>query len=66
MRSRINIIQSRVVDIDIAGIEKHMPEQDRKARTAYRYFLDIPTRWMDNDVYAHVNNVVYYSYLTPS
>ncbi|MEE8512853.1 MAG: thioesterase family protein, partial [Acidiferrobacterales bacterium] len=22
----------------------------------------IPTRWMDNDLYGHVNNVVYYSY----
>jgi acyl-CoA thioester hydrolase len=22
----------------------------------------IPTRWMDNDIYGHVNNVVYYSY----
>ncbi|MDM0047415.1 thioesterase family protein [Variovorax sp. J22R115] len=33
-----------------------------KARSAYRYFRDITTRWMDNDVYAHVNNVVYYSW----
>ena len=32
------------------------------SRTAYRHFLAIPTRWMDNDVYRHVNNVVYYSY----
>ncbi|MEZ5854330.1 MAG: hotdog domain-containing protein [Hyphomicrobiaceae bacterium] len=31
-------------------------------RTDYRHFLAIPTRWMDNDVYGHVNNVVYYSY----
>lgn len=31
-------------------------------RSAYRHFLLIPTRWMDNDVYGHVNNVVYYSY----
>src|SRR3954466_15575545 len=31
-------------------------------RSAYRHFLAIPTRWMDNDVYHHVNNVVYYSY----
>ena len=31
-------------------------------RDAYRHFLSIPTRWMDNDVYGHVNNVVYYSY----
>ncbi|TWS23738.1 acyl-CoA thioesterase [Tsukamurella sputi] len=26
------------------------------------YTLVIPTRWNDNDVYGHVNNVVYYSY----
>ena len=31
-------------------------------RAAYRHFLSIPTRWKDNDVYGHVNNVVYYSY----
>jgi len=32
------------------------------SREHYRHFLEIPTRWMDNDVYGHVNNVVYYSY----
>ena len=31
-------------------------------RAAYRHFLAIPTRWMDNDAYGHVNNVTYYSY----
>lgn len=31
-------------------------------RSAYRYLRIIPTRWMDNDVYGHVNNVTYYSY----
>ncbi len=31
-------------------------------RADYRHFLAIPTRWMDNDLYGHVNNVVYYSY----
>ena len=31
-------------------------------RDYYRHFLTIPTRWMDNDVYGHVNNVVYYSF----
>jgi acyl-CoA thioester hydrolase len=31
-------------------------------RTAFRHFLPITTRWMDNDAYGHVNNVVYYSY----
>ena len=31
-------------------------------RSAYRHFQPITTRWMDNDVYGHVNNVIYYSY----
>lgn len=31
-------------------------------RDAYRIFRPIGTRWMDNDVYGHVNNVVYYSW----
>ncbi len=31
-------------------------------RDSYKSFLAIPTRWMDNDVYGHVNNVTYYSY----
>ncbi|HEF4762465.1 TPA: acyl-CoA thioesterase [Pseudomonas putida] len=31
-------------------------------RSAYRYLRDITTRWMDNDVYGHVNNVIYYSW----
>lgn len=30
-------------------------------RTAYRAFRTIPTRWMDNDIYGHMNNVVHYS-----
>lgn len=32
-------------------------------RDAYRYFLPIPSRWMDNDLYGHVNNVIYYSWM---
>lgn len=31
-------------------------------RADFRHFLSIPTRWMDNDTYGHVNNVTYYSY----
>ena len=31
-------------------------------RSAYPHFLPIPTRWMDNDVYGHVNNIVYYAW----
>jgi len=32
------------------------------ARTEFRHFVPIQSRWMDNDVYGHVNNVVYYSW----
>ena len=36
------------------------PEPEKRA--AYGYFLDLRSRWMDNDLYGHVNNVTYYSY----
>ena len=39
-----------------------MNRPEPETRNAYRHFQSIPTRWMDNDVYGHVNNVVYYSY----
>ena len=31
-------------------------------RADYKVFYPISTRWSDNDIYGHVNNVVYYSY----
>ncbi len=31
-------------------------------RHAFPYMLPIQTRWSDNDLYGHVNNVQYYSY----
>ena len=33
-----------------------------ESRSAYKAFRNIGTRWSDNDVYGHVNNVVYYSW----
>jgi acyl-CoA thioester hydrolase len=35
---------------------------EAKKRSDYPHFHTITTRWMDNDVYGHVNNVVYYSW----
>ncbi len=35
---------------------------DPMQRANYRWFMPITTRWMDNDVYGHINNVHYYSY----
>lgn len=31
-------------------------------RAAFTHFRAITTRWMDNDVYGHINNVQYYSF----
>jgi acyl-CoA thioester hydrolase len=38
----------------------HKPQPE--PRSAYKVFRTITTRWMDNDAYGHVNNVVYYSW----
>jgi acyl-CoA thioester hydrolase len=38
--------------------DRQSPDQ----REDYRHFITITTRWMDNDVYGHINNVQYYSY----
>ena len=41
-----------------ASTSRPQPE----SRSAFKVFRRIDTRWMDNDVYGHVNNVVYYSW----
>jgi acyl-CoA thioester hydrolase len=33
-----------------------------ESRLAYKWFKSVTTRWGDNDVYGHVNNVVYYQW----
>jgi acyl-CoA thioester hydrolase len=38
----------------------HKPQPE--PRSAYKAFRAISTRWMDNDAYGHVNNVIYYSW----
>ncbi|HMQ58732.1 MAG TPA: thioesterase family protein [Rhizobiaceae bacterium] len=38
-----------------------MTRPEPSARSAWRAFRILPTRWMDNDVYGHMNNVVHYS-----
>jgi acyl-CoA thioester hydrolase len=39
-----------------------MPRPAPGTRADYRFFSAMDTRWEDNDIYGHVNNVVYYSY----
>ncbi len=37
--------------------------KQRGRRADYAMFVPITTRWMDNDVYGHINNVIYYSWI---
>ena len=39
-----------------------MPRPTPLQLAAFPYITDITTRWMDNDVYGHINNVTYYSF----
>lgn len=32
------------------------------SRSDYKHFLPLQTRWADNDIYGHVNNVAYYGF----
>ncbi len=37
-------------------------KEQAETRRNYKHFHEITTRWMDNDIYGHVNNVIYYSW----
>jgi len=41
---------------------REAPKPAPLTRADFPHFLEISTRWMDNDVYGHINNVVYYSF----
>ena len=46
----------------LAAIEAAAGERPRPLpRSAYRRFVPLTTRWLDNDAYGHINNVVYYA-----
>src|SRR5690606_12994960 len=58
-------LQDGATGTGVRGGERRSGEATRPTplvRGDFRHFLPITTRWMDNDVYGHVNNVVYYSY----
>ena len=44
------------------GASADRSEEPVETRARYAHLMSIPTRWMDNDTYGHVNNVTYYSY----
>lgn len=39
-----------------------MPQKPQITRSEYSHFSTLPTRWMDNDVYGHINNALYYAF----
>ena len=51
-----------VVAAVVGNTTRPMTLLDNETRDRFPHFLTIPTRWMDNDVYGHVNNVTYYAY----
>lgn len=40
-----------------------MSPENAGPRSEYPRFYPVDTRWADNDIYGHINNVVYYSYM---
>ncbi|HEY2973462.1 MAG TPA: thioesterase family protein [Pyrinomonadaceae bacterium] len=39
-----------------------MSQGPQITRSEYPHFLTLPTRWMDNDVYGHINNALYFAF----
>ena len=58
LRALLTAIERRFARLSGTTMERPQPT----SRADYRVFHDIPTRWLDNDVYGHVNNVNYYSF----
>ena len=50
---------------DDSAVTDGGPSRNRPSpplRSDFAHFVEISTRWMDNDIYGHVNNVAYYGY----
>jgi len=39
-----------------------MTQKPQISRAEYPHYTSLPTRWMDNDIYGHVNNALYYAF----
>ncbi len=44
------------------NMECFLTDAKKTTRTSYKHFRPIQTRWADNDIYGHVNNVAYYGF----
>ena len=57
-RERNRTMKKKIPKASVAPIK--VPAAESRAR--YRHFVPLQTRWADNDIYGHVNNVTYYAY----
>ena len=48
--------------MDRRWYKRSVPAPTQETADRYRSFVRLTTRWMDNDVYGHINNVAYYAY----
>ena len=39
-----------------------MSQKPQISRAEYPHYASLPTRWMDNDIYGHINNALYYAF----
>jgi acyl-CoA thioester hydrolase len=44
-------------------MNRSVSQDTANPRSFYPFCIPITTRWMDNDVYGHVNNVIYYAWM---
>jgi acyl-CoA thioester hydrolase len=61
MSSRDPTSASRCDDHSAPSTSDAAPRPTAAPRSCYRRFVPLTTRWMDNDAYGHLNNVVYLS-----
>mmetsp|Transcript_16945 Transcript_16945/g.29955 ORF Transcript_16945/g.29955 Transcript_16945/m.29955 type:complete len:175 (+) Transcript_16945:147-671(+) len=59
---RIGVVSNPVHQAQSQSMSSKAEAPNRLSREEFKYWLPIQTRWSDNDMYGHVNNVVYYSY----
>jgi len=43
-------------------LQNKMPQKTQASRTEYSHYVPVSTRWMDNDIYGHINNALYYGF----
>jgi len=58
----VSSLVSRIAPQPSLRYRDGMPEPPFPRRETFRVLRPVPTRWMDNDHYGHVNNVAYYSF----